>query len=59
MFETNPNPSQNVLNIESGTPEAVAYRMMVKILGESESNSHKILRTYKDCLEAVKGGSPT
>lgn len=45
------------INFESGTPEAVAFRLMQMVL-EHNSGSHtkeELLKLYQDCFAAVRG----
>ena len=45
------------INIEAGTPEAVAFRLMQMILqyNGGEHTKEELLKLYQDCFAAVRG----
>jgi hypothetical protein len=45
------------INIEAGTPEAVAFRLMQMVLqyNGGEHTKEELLRLYQDCHAAVRG----
>jgi hypothetical protein len=45
------------INIEAGTPEAVAFRLMQMILqyNGGEHTKEELLKLYQDCAAAVRG----
>jgi hypothetical protein len=48
-----------VVHIGENSPEKIAYLLMVDIInkegGKSEADRKKILDTYAECLQAVRG----
>ncbi len=48
------------INIEAGTPEAVAFRLMQMVLqyNGGEHTKEELLSLYQDCVSAVRGPIP-